>query len=138
MWRLETGILLLKFSKSRKQIMVSSILPKKRTKKSTLGIIVLLQVNLCQKLSYLNQLTHNMTRDCSLNPQKNTSSEHVVYKYCFECQNKNNNYCCAQHVLNLYFSGNSMNNLLSYCGLTERKMRASEKDLPVQMISNTC
>ena len=30
-----------------------------------------------------------MTRDCSLNPPKNTSSEHVVYKYCFECQNKN-------------------------------------------------
>ena len=25
---------------------------------------------------------------CLLNPPKNTSSEHVVYKYCFECQNK--------------------------------------------------
>ena len=48
-----------------------------------------LQVNLCQKLSFLNQLTQNMTRDCSLNSPKNTSSEHVVYKYCFECQNKN-------------------------------------------------
>ena len=30
------------------------------------------------------------------------------------------------------FSGNSMNNLLSYCGLTDLRMRASEKDLPVQ------
>ena len=49
-----------------------------------------LQVNMCQNLSFLNQLTHNMTRDCSLNSPKNTSSEHVVYKYCFECQNKNN------------------------------------------------
>ena len=29
-----------------------------------------------------------MTRDCSLNYKKNTSSEHVVYKYCFECQIK--------------------------------------------------
>ena len=43
------------------------------------------EVNLCQKLSFLNQLTHNMTRDCSLN----TSLEQVVYKYFFECQNKN-------------------------------------------------
>ena len=48
-----------------------------------------IQVNLCQKLSFMNQLTQNMTRDCSLNYKKNTSSEHVVYKYCFECQNKN-------------------------------------------------
>ena len=48
----------------------------------------ILQVNLCQKLSFLNQLNHNMTWDCSLNYKKNTSSEHVVYKYCFECQNK--------------------------------------------------
>ena len=47
------------------------------------------QVNLCQNLSFLNQVTHNMTRDCLLNPPKNTSSEHDVYKYCFECQNKN-------------------------------------------------
>ena len=41
------------------------------------AIYSVLQVNLCQKLSFLNQLTHNMTRDCSLNPPKNTSSEHV-------------------------------------------------------------
>ena len=41
------------------------------------------QVNLFQKHSFLHQLTHNMTTDCSLNYQKNTSSEHVVYKNCF-------------------------------------------------------
>ena len=57
------------------------------TNKSSL-LISCLQVNLCQKLSFLNQLTHNMTRDCSLNSLKNTSSEHIVYKYCFERQNK--------------------------------------------------
>ena len=57
--------------------------------------IIKIQVDLCQKLSFLNQLTHNMTKDCSLNSPKNTSSEHVFYKYCFECQNKNkkNNLC---------------------------------------------
>ena len=35
--------------------------------------------------------------------------------------------------MNLFFSGNSMNNLLSYCGLTDSRMRASEKGLPVQI-----
>ena len=49
----------------------------------------LLQVNIFQKPSFLHQLTHNMARDCSLIPPKNTSLERVVYKYCFECQNKN-------------------------------------------------
>ena len=50
-------------------------------------------------------LTHNMTRDCSLNSLKNTRSQHV---FCFDIQNTT----CTQHVVNLYFSGNSMNNLL--------------------------
>ena len=45
-------------------------------------------------------------------------------------QKQKNNFC-TQHVVNLYFSGNSMNNLLSYCGLTDARIRASEKDLPV-------
>ena len=58
-----------------------------------------------------------------------------MYKYCFECQNKNKNIFCTQHVLNLYFfGGNLMNNLLSYCGLTDARMRASEKDLSVCMM----
>ena len=37
----------------------------------------------------------------------------------------------TQHVLNLYFSCNSMNNLSSYCGLIDARVRASEKDSPV-------
>ena len=49
---------------------------------------------------------------------------YVVYKYCFECQNKNKK-------TNLYFSLKSMNNLSSYCGLTDSRMRASDIDLPV-------
>ena len=39
---------------------------------------------------------------------------------------------CTQHVLNWYFLGDSMNNLLSYCGLTDSKMRVSDTDLPVR------
>ena len=52
------------------------------------------QVNLFQKHSFLNQLTHNMTTDCSLitywlQYKKNTKYGDAVYKHCFECQNKN-------------------------------------------------
>ena len=49
-----------------------------------------IQVNLCQKLLFLHQLTHNMTTDCSLNYKFNTWKfqaqtwgEHVVYRNCF-------------------------------------------------------
>ena len=89
---------------------------------------VVYMVNLFQKPSFLHQLTHNMTRDCSLNSLKNKSSEHVVNKNCF-CFDIQNN-ICTQHVLNLYFSGNSMNNLSSYCGLTDSGMRSPDTDLP--------
>ena len=60
------------------------------------------------------------------------SSEHTVYINCSECHNKNkkNNFC-TQLVLNFYFSCNLMNNLSSYCGLTDARMRSSGKDLPV-------
>ena len=41
----------------------------------------------------------------------------------------------AEHVLPMFcacnFHGNSMNNLLLYCGLIDAKIRASDKDLPV-------
>ena len=93
-----------------------------------------LQVNLFQKPSFLHQLTHNMTRDCSLNsPEKDKFRTSCVQKlffcFCFDIQN----YICTQHVVNLYFSWNSMNNLSLYCGLTDARMRASEKDLPVKI-----
>ena len=43
--------------------------------------------------------------------------------FCFDMQNN----ICPQNVLNLYFLGNSMNNLLSY----DSRMIASDKDLPL-------
>ena len=96
--------------------------------------VLKLQLNLCQKISFLNLLTHNMTRDCSLNPLKNRKIQvqnmlSTNNKYCFECQ-KNQETIFVPVVI-LYFLGNSMSNLLSYCGLTDARMRASEKDLPV-------
>ena len=54
--------------------------------------------------------------------------EHVVYKNCSECQKKflyTMEYSCT------YWTFNSMNNLSSYCGLVDAKIRTSDKDLPV-------
>ena len=62
---------------------------------------VFIQVILCQKHSFLHQLTQNMTTDCSWNYHENykhrTWVEHVLPMFC----------ACSFH-------GNSMNNLLSY------------------------
>jgi len=51
--------------------------------------------------------------------------------------NVRNNFC-TQHVLSrfelgifMYYACNSMNNLPSYCGLADAKIRASDKDLPL-------
>ena len=67
--------------------------------------------------------------------KKNTSWEHDVYKHCFEDQNKNKKQClyttCSEVVFFLYWSQESMNNLSSYCGLTDWRMSASDTDLPV-------
>ena len=51
----------------------------------------------------------------------------VFFLFLFGIQNN----ICRQHVVNLYFSGNSMSNLSSYCGLTESRMKVSDTDLPV-------
>ena len=61
------------------------------------------------------------------------SSEHVVYKNCSECQNKKQFMytTCSEFVIFMYWIRNSMNNLLSYCGLVDTRISASEKDLPV-------
>ena len=53
----------------------------------------------------------------------------LFFCFCFDIQNN----ICTQHVVNLYFSWNSMNNLSSYCGLTDARMRASEKDFPLSL-----
>ena len=60
-----------------------------------------------------------MTKDCSWNYHKN-----------YKCRAWAKHACSALVV----FHGNSMNNLLSYCGLIDAKIRASDKDLPVSGI----
>ena len=39
---------------------------------------------------------------------------------------------CSEFVVFMYRTGKSMNNLLSHCGLVDARIRASNKDLPVQ------
>ena len=70
--------------------------------------ILLLQVNLCQKLLLLHQLTHNMTTDCSLNYKSNT--------WKFQAQTWEMSETISVHNM---FSSSSA------------KRRASDKDLPV-------
>ena len=74
-----------------------------------------LQVNLFQKPLFLHQVTHNMTRDCLLNsPQKYKFRTYCVQNLFFCFWFDIQNIICTQHVLKLYFSGDSMNNLSSY------------------------
>ena len=65
---------------------------------------------------------------------KTISSEHVVYINCSECQNKKQFVytTCPEFVVLMYWTGKSMNNLLSYCGLVDPRISASDKNLPVQ------
>ena len=74
--------------------------------------------------------------DSRLQYKKNTSSERVVYKNCFLVlfwHSKQFLYTtCSEFVFFLYRTRKSMNNLSSYCGLTDSRMSASDTDLPVQ------
>ena len=38
---------------------------------------------------------------------------------------------CSELIAFLYWTGKSMNNRLTYCGLVDARISASEKDLPV-------
>ena len=65
-----------------------------------------LQVNLCQKLLLLHQLTHNMTTDCSLKYKFNTWKfqaqtwgENVVYRNCYWHSEQFLYTTCSPHVL---------------------------------------
>ena len=62
-------------------------------------------------------------------------AEHVVYTNCFLFlfwYSEQFMYTtCSELGIFMYWTCNSMNNLLSYCGLVDAKIRASDKDLPV-------
>ena len=79
---------------------------------------LLLQVNLCQKLLILQ----NMGRTCCVHKlfwMSKSISVHNMFSPCSELGNFT------------YWTCNSMNNMSSYCGIVDAKIRASDKDLPV-------
>ena len=78
----------------------------------------MVQVNLCQKLLFLHQLTHYMKTKCSLNYKFNT--------WKFQAQNMGRT-CCVQKLF-LTLRTISVHNMFSPCS---SKRRASDKDLPV-------
>ena len=81
-----------------------------------------LQVNLCQKLFYLQ----NMRRTCCVQKlfwMSETISVHNMFSPGLSLE-----FSCIELV------HKSMNNLSSYCGLVDAKIRASDKDLPVPRV----
>ena len=58
------------------------------------------QVNLCQKLLFYHQLTHNMTTYCSM--PENSNSEHGENMLCTEIDFDIQNNLCTQHVLPMF------------------------------------
>ena len=67
---------------------------------------------------------------------KITSSEHVVYLNCSECQNKKQFVytTCSELAIFMYYTCKSMHTLLKYCGLVDTRIRASNQDLLVSQI----
>ena len=68
---------------------------------------------------------------------KTKSSKHVVYINCLKCQNKKKRAVyttCSELVCFMFWTGKSMNHLLSYCGLVDPRICASDKDLPALLL----
>ena len=60
---------------------------------------------------------------------------HVVYTNCFLFlfwHSEQLMYTTCSELVFMYWTGKSMNNLLSYCGLVDTTVNTSDKDLPVQ------
>ena len=62
---------------------------------------------------------------------KTTSLEHVVFINCFELSIQKQNNLFSEFVVFMYWTRDSMNNFLSYFGLVDARINASDKDLPV-------
>ena len=94
-------------------------------------ITTLLQVNLFQKHLFLPQLTHNLTKifhwiTCSVDE---TSKLRTCCVHKLFWIKKNVYITCSELGIFMYWTADSMNNLLSHCGLVEVRISASEKDL---------
>ena len=95
-----------------------------------LSINIIVQVYFFQKLSFFESVNPQLDKRLFIEfPEKYKLTTCYGQILFFMSKQKNN--FCTQRVVNLYFSGNSMNNLLSYCGLADARMGASDTDLHV-------
>ena len=74
--------------------------------------------------------------DLQLQYEKNKSSKHDVYKNRFLFWSSKQFLYTTWQCCNMIWTRNSVNNLLSYCGLTDSRLSASEKDLVVSTAWN--
>ena len=110
-------------------------------------IIFTVQVNLFQKHLFLYQLTHNMTKNWTLNYESSTwkfQAQNMLRTCCvhklffgfvltFRTIYVHNMFStCSELRIFMYWTYNWMNNLLSNCGLVDARISASDKYLPVQ------
>ena len=104
-----------------------------------------IQVNLCQKLLFLHQITHNMTTlpvqylkipwGEYENMRRTCCAHKLFFVLTFRIICAHNLFSpCSEFVVFMYWTGKSRNNLLSYCGLVDPRISASDKDLPVLVI----
>ena len=71
----------------------------------------------------------NMGRTCYLYKLFWVSKQKIIWVLTTYIHNMF--WTCSELATFMYWACNSMNNLLSYCGLVNARMNASEKDLPV-------
>ena len=81
----------------------------------------------CMKIPSSEHCQNMLCTQIVLNVKPKTKKQ-FVYKTCSEC---------SEIGIFMYWTGNSMNNLLSYCGLVDAKIRASDIDFPVSAYPNT-
>ena len=80
-----------------------------------------------------------MTKDCSLNYEfstwkfqaQNMLCTQIVFLFMFWHSEQFVYTTSSEGGVFMYWTGKSMNNLLSYCGLVDARINASDKDLPV-------
>ena len=95
-------------------------------------------VQICQLLNMYSYVRSHVLTGKSLS-EALLFSEHGENTLCTKIVLNVRNKFCTQHVLPrfelgifMYWTCNSMNNLSSYFGLVDAKIRASDKDLPVK------
>ena len=86
-------------------------------------------------LLFLHQITHNITIDCLLNYQFSTwklQTQNMLYTQIVLFQHSEQFMftTCSELAIFMYWACNSMKNILSYSGLVDTRLSASEKDLP--------